>query len=404
MPVKKKVLIVGAARMQIALAEKARELGYKVILCANSSGDPAIKYSDETYIVPSDDKESILAIAQKLHIDGVISNASMYMTTVAYVANRMGLVGNPESAIKVLEAKLPFRELQEQLGLYAPKSRRITNFFDFIRETRKMTLPVMLKPDLGSATNGQRKIVSKWQIPLMYGAFLKAKKNSFNGRVCIEEFVENREVLGVQGEVCIYNGQYLWDGFYSVVRSKHNGLLDTIDILPGALTEEDLAAVKDSVYKIFGALGVVHGQYNLEGFFTKAGDFFVLEINPRQAGDEMSKLIEYTTGIDYNRLLVETSVGEFGYLNSLSSFRRKQRYVVRYRAFSSKKGIFNGFSISPEMVGKILAHEERPIGSKAKPPTNLARALGSYTIEFASKEELYKTALRLEDLIVPNVV
>lgn len=399
----KTVMILGANIMQVTLVIKAKELGHKVVVCAANDKGPAIKYADKVRFAASDDKEAVLNIAKEEQIDGIISNAPMYMTTVAYVAEKLGLVGNPVSAIEILEAKIPFRKLQEELGLYAPKNVVVKSFLRFVRSALKLKFPIMLKPDMAMSTVGQVKVDSKMQLPFLYGKFRKACKRSLNKKALIEEFVTNPGVLAIEADICVYNGTYLWDGFNYAIRSKRKPLLVATSVFPQNLSERQMEIIKESVKKIFEKIGVVHGQYNLEGYFVESGEFFILEINPRQCGDELSKIIELVSGVDYNRLLIETSLGEYGYLNSLENFERKQRLILRHRAYTDKEGVLRRIAISPEMKGRILSREEVAEGSQVRTSSNLGMAVARYTMEFASKEELYETALKIEDLIIPII-
>ena len=92
----KKILLLGGSYQQIVAIEAAKRLGYYTILCDYLNDNPGQKYADKFYLVSTTDKEAVLEVAKKEKIDGVIAYASdPAAPTAAYVAEKLGLEGNP---------------------------------------------------------------------------------------------------------------------------------------------------------------------------------------------------------------------------------------------------------------------------------------------------------------------
>lgn len=87
--------IIGASYLQRPLVEKAKEMGSRTICFAWAEGVVCRDLVDVFYPISIVEKEEILAVCLREQIDGICTIASdVAAPTVAYVAERMGLVGN----------------------------------------------------------------------------------------------------------------------------------------------------------------------------------------------------------------------------------------------------------------------------------------------------------------------
>lgn len=74
------------------------------------------------------DKEAVLALAQKLQIDGIMSFAvDPGVITAAYVQERLGLPGNPYASVLILQNKDLFRDFLREQGFTIPNSRSFSS-------------------------------------------------------------------------------------------------------------------------------------------------------------------------------------------------------------------------------------------------------------------------------------
>ena len=98
----KTLAIIGASYLQRPLVEKAKAMGLRTICFAWEEGAVCKDLVDVFYPISIIEKEQILAICRNEYIDGICTIASdVAAPTVAYVAEKMGLVGNSyETALK----------------------------------------------------------------------------------------------------------------------------------------------------------------------------------------------------------------------------------------------------------------------------------------------------------------
>ena len=140
----KKILLLGGSMQQIPSIKKAKELGLYTITCDYLPENPGHKFADEYYNVSTTDKEAVLQLAQKLQIDGIVAYASdPAAPTAAYVAEKMGLPGNPYESVKILTEKDLFRDFLQKHGLNCPYAHGYTTYEEAYRDMENFHFPVM---------------------------------------------------------------------------------------------------------------------------------------------------------------------------------------------------------------------------------------------------------------------
>ena len=83
--------------------------------------NPGHRVADISEVVSTVDLEAVLAVARRHAVDAVMTYASdVSVPAVAFVAERLGLPGNPLGAARVLQRKDLFRALQRDMGLPHP--------------------------------------------------------------------------------------------------------------------------------------------------------------------------------------------------------------------------------------------------------------------------------------------
>ena len=138
----------------------------------------------------------------------------------------------------------------------------------------------------------------------------------------------------------------------------------------------------------------------MEGFFTESGQFFIIEINSRQGGNLLPGFLHRFTGIDYNRLLVTTCVGDDDYLNAVMAQKRNCRYAIMSSVYSQKEGIYKGLTFDPSIKEKITnVTELLSVGDKVERCVDGTGIVASVDLEFDSSEELYDFTPRIIDSI-----
>ena len=99
----KKLLLLGGSAQQVVAIKTAKRLGCETILCDFLPDNPGQYAADKFYLVSTTDKEAVLDVARKEQVDGVLAYASdPAAPTAAYVAEKLGLPGNPYKSVEIL--------------------------------------------------------------------------------------------------------------------------------------------------------------------------------------------------------------------------------------------------------------------------------------------------------------
>ena len=96
----KRLLMLGGAMQQIPIIRMAKDMGHYVITCDYLPENPGHKLADEYYDISTTDLDGVLELAKGLDLDGIIAYASdPAAPTAAYVAEKLGLPGNPYESV-----------------------------------------------------------------------------------------------------------------------------------------------------------------------------------------------------------------------------------------------------------------------------------------------------------------
>ena len=117
----KKLLLLGGSAQQVVAIKTAKRPGCETILCDFLPDNPGQYAADKFYLVSTTDKEAVLDVARKEQGDGVLAYASdPAAPTAAYVAEKLGLPGNPYKSVEILCNKDKFRRFLAQNDFATP--------------------------------------------------------------------------------------------------------------------------------------------------------------------------------------------------------------------------------------------------------------------------------------------
>ena len=276
----KKLLLLGGSAQQIIAIKKAKELGYKTILCDYLKDNPGQYVADVFYQESTTDKQKILEIAKKECIDGIVAYASdPAAPTAAYVAEKLSLPGNPYKSVEILCNKDKFREFLEENNFCTPKAKGYNDYEELMEEIEKFKFPIMIKPVDSSGSKGVSKIISKEEIKKKFDyamSFSRAK------RVIIEEYVEN---LGYQvaGDGFSVNGKLVFRSFANdhFDEKSPNKYTPVAASFPSIFSNEIQNKIHGEVQKALKILKMKDGAYNFDIRVDKNYNVYLMEIGPR---------------------------------------------------------------------------------------------------------------------------
>ena len=280
---KKKLMILGAGDAQLNLIKESKALGYTTIVCDMRPNLEGSKIADKYYQIDYMNLEGVYNIAVDEKIDGVISNSEPAMVNVAFISQKLGLIGNSVESIETLTSKSKFRNLQKKEGVFAPDHFVVDSCEDLLEKARIIQFPVIIKPTESCGTQGTTRLDS-FDERLIIDTYSICKEYSRNGQVSIEQYVPMNCLRVNDIDVVVIGDDIIWDGWLWQDRSKDTPMLPETEIFPMALPKEKKEKIKNVIEKLLKAAGIKHGEYNVETYFTEDEEVFVIEMNPRQAG------------------------------------------------------------------------------------------------------------------------
>lgn len=399
----RKILILGGNVAQVPLIRAAKRENYYVVLVDYTTTNPGIALVDKHYQVNFMDREKVLEIARQECVEGVISNSEAAMTVVAYVSEKMNLVGNTLESILNVSSKIGFRMLQKKIGVYAPEYVLTASFEEAQQLADRLTFPIVIKPSKSSGSRGTTIVPDRSQFAKYREDWEICSRYSMDDQVVLEEYVEmDPPGHTIEAEVFVCNGQFLWDGLFTNLRRLDALSIPMTNVFPPLLSEEQLREVKENIERMFHGAGIVFGEYNIELFYTNTNKLFCIEINPRQGGSGMPDLVQKYSGVNMYRLLVTTVMGDNSYFEELLQEDREGRFVVRYEVFSQKDGVLEQLSITPELqpyVSQIVL-DVQP-GEQVDACHTAEDMIAFVDLEFENRESQMKAVGMIEEMIRP---
>src|SRR5436190_13344602 len=101
-----RLFVLGAGAYQLPVIRRALDLGCHVVVADYRPDNPGHRLASASEIVSTVDRDAILDVARRHAVDGVLTYGSdVSVPSVAYVAERLGLPGNPYETAALLQRK-----------------------------------------------------------------------------------------------------------------------------------------------------------------------------------------------------------------------------------------------------------------------------------------------------------
>ena len=301
----KKLAIIGASYLQKPLVEKCKELGVYSICFAWEEGAVCKELCDKFYPISTIDKEAILKVCQEEKIDGITTIASDVATlTVNYVAEQMGLVGNPDDYSEVTTNKYMMRQCFKENDVPSPRFTLVDENNHY--QITGFKFPLIVKPTDRSGSRGVEKVEKESKLKK---AINRARAESFQKKAVIEEFIEGREI---SVETISFNGKHYILQITDKVTTEAPFFVELEHHQPSTLPSDIKSRVKGIVLNALYALHIKNGASHAELKITKNCDIQVIEIGARMGGDFIgSDLVKLSTGYDFLKGVIDVAFGNF---------------------------------------------------------------------------------------------
>lgn len=308
---KKKILMLGGSAQQVEAIETANRLGYKTILCDFLPDNPGQYHADTFYLVSTTDKEAVLSVAEKEQISGIVAYASdPAAPTAAYVAEKMGLPGNPYESVEILCNKDLFRAFLKEHGFCTPEAKGYSDLEDAIRDLQQgmYRFPVIVKPVDSSGSKGVSRVDN---VEEAFNKLVYAMDHSRGHRIIVEEFVEK---FGYQiaGDGLSVDGKLVFRYFANDHFDSRcvNPFVPISASFPYNMPQWVQDKIHGEIQRLIDALGMRTSTYNFDMRIDKDYNVYLMEVAPRDGGNYIPQVIRYATGVDLIECTVKAAMGE----------------------------------------------------------------------------------------------
>lgn len=385
---KKKLMLLGGLRYLLPVIEAAHRHGIHVITVDYMPDNIAHRYSDEYHNVSIIDKEAVLALAQELQIDGIMSFAvDPGVVAAAYTAEKMGLPFqcSYESAC-ILQDKSRFRQFLADNGFNVPNARGYSQDDDALADVDYFNWPVIVKPVDSAGSKGVTRVDDPANLP---AAIAHALDCSPSKHFIIEDFLEkagfssDTDSFSVDGDLvfCTFNNQY-FDA------DAENEYTPAAYSWPSSLPQEVQDELRSELQRLMTLLDMKTGLYNIETRLCTNGKAYIMEVSPRAGGNRLIEMLKYVTGEDIVERATLAAVGE--------DFQPVGRgadacttHLVEIILHANKPGIFSRLEISPDLQPFVIEEDlwVKP-GTKVETFTGANMAIGTLALKADSQQEV----------------
>ena len=387
-------MMLGGSMQQIPAIERAREMGNYVITCDYLPDNPGHRYANEYRNVSTTDKDGVLALSQELGIDGIVAYASdPAAPTAAYVAEKLGLPGNPYESVRILTRKDLFRSFLREHGFNTPEACGYDTYEQAIADLDRFRYPVMVKPVDSSGSKGVVKVYDREGVKT---AVEEALSYSRGGRFIIEEFIEKKGYQ-VSGDGFSVDGRLAFTSYGNELYSG-KGTREYValgEFWPSLLTAEQKKKVDDELQRLIMALGMRTCAYNIEVILDKNDTPYVLELGPRNGGSYIPQLIKYATGVDLIDYTIRSALGE-----SCEELKMAPTRGVwsNYMILSKKSGAFRGLWFDEEFRQNNLleVHCTAHPGDAVHAYQNTTHSLGTILFKADTVDQMVEITENIE--------
>lgn len=385
----KKLLLLGGLRYLIPVIKAAKSMGHYVITCDYLPDNIAHTYADEYHNVSITDKEAVLALAEQLQIDGIMSFAvDPGVITAAYVNEKLGLPSaGPFKSIEILQNKALFRKFLAENNFNVPlaKSYHEDNVAQAVNDFSKEKYPVIVKPVDSAGSKGVAKVNSPAELE---GAIEYALRFSTSKAFIIEEFLESKgyssdsDSFSVDGELRMVT--------FSAQRfdvNSPNPYTPSAYSWPASIDSQNQSFLKGELQRLITLLGMKSSVYNIEVRETLDGVPYIMEVSPRGGGNRLSEMVRFATGVDFISAAINASLGD----EILISPKPFEKFWAEIILYSNVAGRFKEIQIAEEIKYAIKEVDLWVGADDFVNGFNAANdAIGTAVLQFNTQEELDK--------------
>lgn len=312
--------------------EACHRLGYEGHYFSRIDGkvdDSQVDYFHEINIF---DKDGIVAICKEIGVDGVVATTELSVPITAYVANKLGLLGNAVEVAEVITDKYRNRECIKNLtDLLSPKYVEAASIEDITKSG--IPYPMILKPVCLGGKRGITVVNNEDELTAAFEYATSFFRSGVKPQIIAEQFLEGGMECSV--ESISFKGHHT---IVQITQKDSSGAPHCVELghhQPAPLSENVWDKVVRGVSSGLTAIGVENGPCHTE-IKVIDGKVYLIEFNARPGGDHIWwPMVELSTGFDIMTAVIQAATGELKPID-VKSFKHRYAglyYVVKQTAY-----------------------------------------------------------------------
>ncbi len=298
-------MVVGGGYGQIPAILEAKQLNHEVVVVDRNALAPGMSYAHMAFKIDVKDHHSVLKIASKMGIDGIMTMQSdLPVQTVAKVVEALDLHGVSKKTAMACCNKILTRKLLQKHAIPQPRFEVVDTLDSAYIAALEIGLPFIVKPPDSSGSRGVSKVVDMGEL---LHAYHKGMKYSQYGELLIEEFISGIEkgaqtfsVAGQCIKVLIHNDTLCLPPY--MVPTGHS--------FPATLLPAMKQRIEEICIRTLDALGLQHGPANIDFIVNPKAGPKIIEVGARIGATCLPELVYHHTGVNWVREAVKASLGD----------------------------------------------------------------------------------------------
>ncbi|ADU95175.1 ATP-grasp domain-containing protein [Geobacillus sp. Y412MC52] len=320
----------------------AKQLGYKIHFWTMNleqysamTDDHPLNFADQVVIINTYDTDRMKEELARSEVKfaGILAFDDYHLIPVAELASYLGVRGHDIEALKRARYKHIMRTYlkSQHFREFLQPAFHIIHHPDEIINL-EISFPCVIKPVDDSGSNGVTICQNRRDLELPLRHEWQRQRNERGYELArkwlIEEWIEGQEFSAEM--------LYTVDGWklISVTKKETYG---PHAVECGHVTGPKLnpfSDLEERCKKLLDLLGLNYGAAHIE-FFVRGNNLYLVEVNPRLAGDCIPELVEFAAGVDMVRHVVLQSIGTYEEVTIT-----RQRYAAIKFILPVEQGIY----------------------------------------------------------------
>lgn len=334
----KKIAIIGGGVQASYFGQACHRIGYEGHYFTLSDGKVPEGDVDFFHEINIFDKDGIVNICKEIGIDGVVATTELTVPITAYVADKLGLLGNPVQVAEHITDKFRNRECISGLAnLLSPRYVKATCIDDIINAD--IPYPIILKPVSLGGKRGLSVVYSENELANAFEYAASSFRKGVQPLIIAEQFLEEGKEYSV--ESISYKGSHT---IIQITQKDSGGAPHCVELghhQPADLSKELWSKVVEGVSSGLSAIGLTNGACHTEIKIIE-NNIYLIEFNARPGGGHIWwPMITLSTGFDNMAALLKAATGDLKSID-VNSFAHKYAGLYYYvKQTEYLKPIFN---------------------------------------------------------------